>query len=72
MDGSSGSSNFDSASFSQEYGSEVKKMGGSRKRRVTHRRRERGGQQFRLRAGGKTRTKRRSGIKLRYKKKNYS
>jgi hypothetical protein len=68
MDGSSGSSNFDSASFSQEYGSEVKKMGGARKRQITRRRRERGGQQFRLRAGGKSRTKRRGGIKRRYKK----
>uniref|UniRef100_A0A6C0K0Z3 Uncharacterized protein n=1 Tax=viral metagenome TaxID=1070528 RepID=A0A6C0K0Z3_9ZZZZ len=68
MDGSGNSSNFDSASFSQEYGSEVKKMGGARKRRVTLRRQERGGQKFRLRAGKKIRTKRRGGIKRRYKK----
>jgi hypothetical protein len=53
MDGMSSSSDFDSASYSQQYGEEVKKMGGKRKSRVTRRRRERGGQQFRSRAGGK-------------------
>jgi len=52
MDGMS-SSGYDSASYSQEYGGEIKKMGGKRKSRATHRRRERGGQQFRGRAGGK-------------------
>jgi hypothetical protein len=68
MDGSGNSSNFDSASFSQEYSNDAKNVGGTRKRRVTRRRQERGGQKFRLRAGGKNRTKRRGGIKRRYKK----
>ena len=64
----SGSSGFDSASYSQEYGSVVKKMGGRRKRPVTRRMRERGGQSFRSRAGGKKCTKRRGGKKCRSKK----
>ena len=53
MDEMSGSSGFDSASYSQEYGSDVKKMGGRRKSRITRRRRERGGQRLSSRAGGK-------------------
>lgn len=68
MDGMSSSSGFDSASYSQEYGSDIKKMGGTRKRRVTRR-----GGQYRTRAGGKKWggkrcTKRRGGKKCRSKK----
>jgi len=42
-----------SGSYSKEYGSDAKKIGGRRKIRATRRRREHGGQQFRSRAGGK-------------------
>jgi hypothetical protein len=42
-----------SGSYSKEYGSDIKKMGGKRKSRSMTRRREHGGQQFRSRAGGK-------------------
>jgi hypothetical protein len=57
MDGNS-SSGFDSASYSNEYGNKITHMGGKRKRNVTRRRRERGGQRLSSRAGGKMRTKR--------------
>ena len=63
MDEMSGSSGFDSASYSQEYGSEVKKMGGKRKFQITRRRRERGGQRLSSRAGGKRRVKKGFGRK---------
>jgi hypothetical protein len=65
MDEMSGSSGFDSASYSQEYGSDVKKMGGRRKIRITRHRRERGGQRLSSRAGGKKCTKRRGGKRCR-------
>lgn len=73
MDGSGSSSKFDSASYSEEYDGDVKKMGGKRKSRSTKRSRERGGQQFRLRAGGKKwggkrHTKRRGRKSRSYKK----
>jgi hypothetical protein len=73
MNGMSSSSGFDSASYSQNYSKGLEKMGGRRKKCSTRRKRERGGQRFSSRAGGKKwggkrYTKKRGGRNKRTKK----